>query len=101
MVFHVADADRYEREVRGFAWDLGSRAPGPLVRTTSEVARAVARADEPAERARWSGRYSRWRADFNALDDGHASERVVARLMQAGALSGGRGSGRRWLRRRP
>ena len=101
MVFHVADADRYEREVRGFAWDLGSRAPGPLVRTTTEVARAVARADEPAERARWSGRYARWRADFNALDDGHASERVVARLLRAGALSGGRGSGRRWLPRRP
>jgi CDP-glycerol glycerophosphotransferase (TagB/SpsB family) len=86
MVFHVADAERYESEVRGFAWDLSERAPGPLVRTTEEVAEAVAAADDPDERARWSARYARWRADFNPLDDGHASERVVARLLAVGAL---------------
>ncbi len=86
MVFHVADAERYEAEVRGFAWDLSERAPGPLVRTTEEVADAVAVADEPDERARWSTRYAQWRADFNPLDDGHASERVVARLLELGAL---------------
>ena len=101
MVFHVADADRYERVVRGFAWDLGSRAPGPLVRTTEEVADAVARADDPSERARWADRYARWRVDFNPLDDGHAAERVVARLLGEGALSAGGGaSGRRWSPRR-
>lgn len=86
MVFHVADAEHYEREVRGFAWDLGERAPGPLVRSVEEVADAVAGADAPDERARWSERYARWRADFNALDDGHAAERVVRRLLDVGAL---------------
>ncbi|MGG5257977.1 CDP-glycerol glycerophosphotransferase family protein [Phycicoccus avicenniae] len=86
MVFHVADAEHYENEVRGFAWDLAGRAPGPLVRTTEEVAAAVARADEPDERARWATRYARWRADFNPLDDGHASQRVVARLLALGTL---------------
>ncbi len=86
MVFHVADAERYEREVRGFAWDLAARAPGPLVRTTAEVADAVARADRPEECERWAQRYARWRHDFNPLDDGHASERVVRRLLEVGAL---------------
>ena len=86
MVFHVADVERYEREVRGFAWDLGARAPGPLVRTTVEVAAAVARADLPEERERWAERYARWRTDFNPLDDGHAAERVVRRLLEVGAL---------------
>ncbi|MBM6400992.1 CDP-glycerol glycerophosphotransferase family protein [Phycicoccus sonneratiae] len=86
MVFHVADAERYEQEVRGFAWDLAERAPGPLVRTTEEVADAVARADDPDERERWATRYAQWRADFNPFDDGRASERVVARLLALGAL---------------
>ena len=86
MVFHVADAERYEHEVRGFAWDLAARAPGPLVRSTEEVADAVARADRPDERERWAARYARWRADFNRLDDGHAAERVVRRLLEVGAL---------------
>jgi CDP-glycerol glycerophosphotransferase len=99
MVFHVADLERYEREVRGFAWDLAARAPGPLVRTTDEVAAAVAAAEDPAERARWADRYAAWRVDFNALDDGHAAERVVARLLAEGALSGARASGPRWLPR--
>jgi hypothetical protein len=35
---------------------------------------------------RWAGRYARWRADFNPLDDGRAAERVVERLRQVGAL---------------
>lgn len=86
MVFHVADEERYEQEVRGFAWDLRSRAPGPLVSTAAECAAAVACADEPAERERWAARYRVWRADFNPLDDGRASARVVDRLVAAGVL---------------
>lgn len=86
MVFSVADEERYAAEVRGFAWDLSERAPGPLVRTLEECADAVARADDPAERARWAARYRRWRAEFNPLDDGHASARVVDRLVEVGAL---------------
>ena len=88
IVFFVADEERYEHEVRGFAWDLRSRAPGPLVRTVEECADAVASADEPTERARWAARYRRWREDFNPLDDGRASARVVDRLVEVGALRG-------------
>jgi CDP-glycerol glycerophosphotransferase len=88
MVFSVADEERYATEVRGFAWDLRERAPGPLVRTLEECADSIARADDPAERERWAARYRAWRAEFNALDDGHASERVVDRLVEVGALRG-------------
>ncbi|MFQ6172022.1 CDP-glycerol glycerophosphotransferase family protein [Oryzobacter sp. R7] len=86
LVFYVADEERYASEVRGFAWDLRATAPGPLVRTVQECADAVARAHDPAERDRWSARYRAWRAEFNPLDDGHASERVVDRLVEVGAL---------------
>jgi len=88
IVFFVADQEQYEHEVRGFAWDLRSRAPGPLVRSVEDCADAVASADEPTERARWAARYRRWREDFNPLDDGRASARVVDRLVEVGALRG-------------
>jgi CDP-glycerol glycerophosphotransferase len=100
MVFHVADLEQYEREVRGFAWDLAERAPGPLVRSTEEVAAAVASACDPEERARWAEAYARWRADFNVLDDGHAAERVVSALLASGAFGPGPANGPRWFPRR-
>ena len=86
MVFHVADEEHYASEVRGFAWDLREKAPGPLVTTVESCADAVARAAEPAERRRWADRYRSWRAQFNPLDDGHATQRVVDRLVEVGAL---------------
>jgi CDP-glycerol glycerophosphotransferase (TagB/SpsB family) len=83
MVFFVADAEEYSTSTRGFNWDLAARAPGPLVRTTQECAEAVLSAT--ADRERWAARYAAWQAEFNALDDGEASRRVVDRLLSEGA----------------
>lgn len=83
MVFFVADAEEYATSTRGFNWDLGARAPGPLVRTTQECADAVLSAT--ADRERWATKYAAWQDEFNALDDGEASRRVVDRLLSAGA----------------
>ena len=58
------------------------------MRTLEECADAITRADDPAERERWAARYRAWRAEFNPLDDGHASARVVDRLVEVGALRG-------------
>ncbi|KRE43742.1 CDP-glycerol glycerophosphotransferase family protein [Knoellia sp. Soil729] len=82
MVFFVADEEEYSSTTRGLNWDLGARAPGPLVRTASECADAVLSAT--AERERWATRYASWQAEFNALDDGEASRRVVDRLLSVG-----------------
>jgi len=76
MYFFVPDLEHYRGELRGFYFDLAERAPGPLVRTQEELAAALA--EDPA---RHDERYRVWRATFNARDDGHASERVVARLL--------------------
>lgn len=88
MVFFVADDEEYATSTRGFNWDLGARAPGPLVRTTVECAQAVLSAS--ADRERWATRYAAWHAEFNDLDDGEASRRVVDRLLSAGARRAGR-----------
>lgn len=84
MVFFVADQEDYATRTRGFEWDLGSRAPGPLVTTTDDAAKAILGA--ASERGRWADRYAAWQTEFNPLDDGRATERVVDRLVGVGAL---------------
>jgi CDP-glycerol glycerophosphotransferase len=84
MVFFVPDQEEYATTTRGFYWDLGRRAPGPLVRTTSECVDAVLSAER--DQQRWAARYAAWRAEFNPLDDGGASRRVVDRLLARGVL---------------
>jgi len=80
VLFLVPDLEHYRGELRGFYFDLAERAPGPLVRTQAELVEALAAAPDPA----YEERYARWRSVFNARDDGHAAERVVARILDQG-----------------
>ncbi len=79
MYFLVPDMEHYRGELRGFYFDLAAHAPGPVVRTQDELVAALAA--DPAEHAE---RYELWRTKFNARDDGHAAERVVARILDQG-----------------
>ena len=76
MYFLVPDLEHYRGELRGFYFDLAGSAPGPLVRSQEELVSALA-----ADPGAYADRYARWRAAFNARDDGRAAERVVARLL--------------------
>ena len=42
MVFYTYDLEHYRDDVRGFYFDLAEVAPGPLVRTSSELVEAIA-----------------------------------------------------------
>ena len=84
MVFFVPDLQDYGDRVRGYSFDLAASAPGPLVATVEQVVEAVTSA--PADAPRWAQRYAAWRARYNPLDDGRASERVVDRLERIGAI---------------
>jgi CDP-glycerol glycerophosphotransferase len=77
IYFHVPDMAHYRGVLRGFYFDLAARAPGPLVHTQSELVAAVLADDQ----APYAERYAAWRERFNAREDGHAAERVVARLL--------------------
>jgi CDP-glycerol glycerophosphotransferase len=79
MLFFTYDLDAYEDEIRGFYLDdyVGT-VPGPLLRTTDEVADALQGLD--GVRAEYAERYAAFRATFCELDDGHAAARVVDRL---------------------
>ncbi|MBD8477875.1 CDP-glycerol glycerophosphotransferase family protein [Microbacterium sp. CFBP 8794] len=80
LYFLVPDLEHYRGELRGFYFDLLDAAPGPVVRTQHELERALAEVDPDV----FTERYARWQREFTARDDGHAAERVVARILDQG-----------------
>ncbi|WP_349898618.1 CDP-glycerol glycerophosphotransferase family protein [Parafrigoribacterium soli] len=79
IFFFTPDLERYREVLRGFYFDFIAVAPGPVVRTADELVTLVRRADAAA--ADYAERYAAWRARFNPRDDGHAAERVIARVL--------------------
>jgi CDP-glycerol glycerophosphotransferase len=83
LLFYTYDLDDFENRVRGFYFDLASVAPGPLLETTEEVLDALA--DLPGVAARYARPYERFRQTFCHLEDGHATERVLERVLRTPA----------------
>jgi CDP-glycerol glycerophosphotransferase len=75
MLFYMYDLDAYEDEIRGFYIDLVDTVPGPLLRTSDELAEALG--DLDAVTRAYADRYAAFRERFCELDDGAASSRVV------------------------
>ncbi|MFC9030100.1 bifunctional glycosyltransferase/CDP-glycerol:glycerophosphate glycerophosphotransferase [Streptomyces arboris] len=79
MLFHTYDLEHYRDTVRGFCLDFETRAPGPLLVTTDEVAQALHGLGAVA--ARHADAYESFRRDYCDLDDGGAAARVADRLL--------------------
>ncbi|MFJ9635842.1 CDP-glycerol glycerophosphotransferase family protein [Streptomyces sp. NPDC101178] len=79
MLFHTYDLEHYRDTVRGFCLDFETRAPGPLLVTTEEVAQALR--GFAAVAARHADAYESFRRDYCDLDDGGAAGRVADRLL--------------------
>ena len=75
MLFYTWDLESYRDELRGFYFDLEADAPGPLLRTTTEVGDALL--DLEAVAQKYAPTYERFRERFCGWEDGHAAERVV------------------------
>jgi CDP-glycerol glycerophosphotransferase len=78
MAFYTYDIEKYRDELRGFYFDFESRAPGPLCRTTDELAAALS--DIKRLGAEHRDRYRAFSDAFCYLEDGKASRRVVDAL---------------------
>jgi CDP-glycerol glycerophosphotransferase len=78
MLFFTYDLDSYRDQVRGLYLDLAEQAPGPLLRTTDELAAALD--DIDGVRTAYAERYSEFVSRFCEFDDGHAAARVVDRV---------------------
>jgi CDP-glycerol glycerophosphotransferase len=79
MLFYTYDLESYRDSLRGFYFDFAQVAPGPLVETTEELIAALRRLPDVV--ARHADRYAAFRARFAHLEDGHATDRVVERLL--------------------
>lgn len=88
IVFFAPDLAAYEAE-RGFYFDYRTAVPGPVFETTAEVADHVRSGRFDLERVRAVAR-----ASFDVAD-GHASARLVDRLVMPSLAAGRRRRGRR------
>ena len=83
LLFYTYDLEDYENRVRGFYFDLPEIAPGPLLPTTGELIHALA--DLSRVTAAHAERYAHFRDTFCHLEDGHATERVLERVLRTPA----------------
>lgn len=80
ILFLCPDLADYE-STRGFYFDFSAAAPGPILKSSKEVATALQDLDKIAKNYR--EKYSKWRTKFNRLEDGKAASRVVAAVFHA------------------
>jgi CDP-glycerol glycerophosphotransferase len=78
IVFYMYDLDEYATNMRGLYVDPGEL-PGPIARTDDELVAALRSAGTPD--ADLGDRYRRFGERFTYLDDGHASQRVIERVI--------------------
>ena len=88
IVFFTPDLAHYSTDLRGFYFDLLAEAPGPVVHDRDALRDAIlsTRAADGGRDAAAASRANAWRVRFTPLDDGHAGERVVRRMLDAGWL---------------
>lgn len=86
LVLFTPDRAHYERELRGFYFDLLAEAPVAVTESRAALLAELARLAATPSSAAASPALAAWRQRFTALDDGHAAERVVARILAEGML---------------
>jgi CDP-glycerol glycerophosphotransferase len=79
-LFFVPDLETYRDTTRGFYFEFEPVAPGPLLTDTDGVIAALR--DLPAVTAAHADRYATFRERFAHLEDGHATQRVLDRLLR-------------------
>lgn len=86
LVLFAPDREHYERELRGFYFDLLAEAPVAVTESREALLRELDLLARAAGDSAASPALQAWRERFNARDDGGAAERVVARIIDAGML---------------
>ena len=84
IVFFTPDLAHYSTDLRGFYFDLLAEAPGPVVHDRAGLRDAIVASASGVPDAAAASRAAAWRERFTPLDDGHAGERVVQRMLDDG-----------------
>ncbi|MGW6708153.1 bifunctional glycosyltransferase/CDP-glycerol:glycerophosphate glycerophosphotransferase [Streptomyces sp. NPDC054956] len=80
ILLFTYDLEHYRDTLRGFTFDLEKKAPGPLLKDSASLIEAVRDADAVGEE--YAEARARFREEFCDLDDGHAAERIVDRMLE-------------------
>ncbi|MEU0056679.1 CDP-glycerol glycerophosphotransferase family protein [Streptomyces sp. NPDC006334] len=80
MLFFTYDLEYYRDQLRGFYFDFEKRAPGPLLQSSDELIDALAGIEGIS--ASYADAYREFKEVFCDLDDGHAAERVITRMLE-------------------
>ncbi|MGZ4551337.1 MAG: CDP-glycerol glycerophosphotransferase family protein, partial [Blastococcus sp.] len=88
LLFYTYDLEHYRDDLRGFYFDLADVAPTPLLRTSTELIEALGDLTVAEDDSEPADRYARFRDTFCSLEDGHATERVLALLFPSGGSAG-------------
>ena len=81
MIFFMYDLDYYRDISNGFYFEPQEVLPGPIVKNQAELTAAIRTCGSEKEMdAAQDGSYDRFRKMFNPYEDGHAAERVTARI---------------------
>lgn len=82
MVFYCHDLEYYKGKLRGFYFDFEAEAPGPIVKTSEEVADAIANIDEI--HLSYKDKYNKFHERFAYLEDGNSGKRACASIFNLG-----------------
>jgi CDP-glycerol glycerophosphotransferase len=78
ILLFAYDLEHYRDRLRGFTMDLAVDMPGPVLEYQADLETALL--NLPEVTADYAERYAVFRDRYCHLDDGHATERVVAQL---------------------
>lgn len=79
MVFHMYDQEEYEKNIRGFYFDL-AELPGPITRTEEDLAAAI-RTQLADFDYNTDKKYQAFHDKFNKWEDGDAAERAITQCI--------------------
>ncbi|MEZ0065371.1 CDP-glycerol glycerophosphotransferase [Streptacidiphilus sp. MAP12-20] len=80
ILFFTYDLEHYRDSLRGFYFDFEQQAPGPLLGTSAEIVDALRNIDHVVKDS--APAYEAFRTTYCDLDDGHATRRVVDRMLE-------------------
>ncbi|WP_286316532.1 CDP-glycerol glycerophosphotransferase family protein [Romboutsia ilealis] len=77
MMFYTYDYERYEKELRGFYFDMKEEVPGPIVTNTNQLIKHIKEENLIIE-----GKYEEFIQKYNSLEDGNSSSRIVNKIKE-------------------
>lgn len=81
ILYYIPDVADYEEELRGFYFDLDATLPGPMIQSEEEIMHYLEIFLTNPDTLK-TKHYQQFKDKFTALEDGEATKRIVAQIVQ-------------------